>query len=893
MRAHRLSPLLLAICLTFSPLSLLTAQLVINEADPDQSGSDSGEFVELYDGGAGNTSLDGHVVVFYNGGNTDASYRAFDLTGETTNAAGFFVLGNPDVPNVDLIFDPGNSGALQNGPDAIALYEGTADDFPNGTPLTDVNLVDALVYGTDDSDDFDLLDTLTPGELQLNDTRTESLSRLPDGGDPFDISTYALQVPTPGFANVITETLELTLESASVTEDAGEVSLTVSRSGPTDAALTISLSSDDFTELNVPNEIILDAGVAEGSVALTILNDSWPDGAQSVNIVAGAQGFMDASIILEVTDDGDPLALVVNEVYANDQLDANGDNEGGDDGPGLDEFVEIVNATNSPFDLTNHTLTDMVAGRHTFPEGTVLDPGCAVVIFGGGGVLEGNNAQFGGSLVQKANGSNQFGLGLNNSGDFVRLLDPDGAEIAGTRFAQAFGDASLARNPDLTGAFVDHFEIESDAGPFSITPGVRADGEPFCAIALNLTLMLSNQFVAENGGENVSTLTIVRSGENAEPLTVSINNGDPSEISLPVSVEIPAGQDSIEVPVDAVDDLAQDGPIIVSISASAPGFVTGEVMIQVDDDNDEPVLVIINELDADQPGDEIGEFIELYDGGTGNLPLDGLIVVLFNGNNGQSYDTIDLSNQSTDENGFFVLGDSELAEADLGIDGFTLQNGPDAVAIYRQHPDAFPNGSFPLEDDLVDAVVYGTNDDDAFDLLDLLTPGNPQVNEGGSNNEASISRSPDGGDAFQTTTFVAVAPTPGGPNGVPPAESYGLWAGQFENLGGPDDDPDQDRLSNVFEYALRTDPLQPNPDRVPQIQATQDGFEVRYQLEGTLPPDVLIGYEASETLEGFMPIEGGALMETIQGNTVTARFERDFSATPRYFVRLAAFLAVP
>ena len=41
---------------------------MINEVDADTPGNDAAEFVELYDGGVGNTSLDGLVLVFFNGG---------------------------------------------------------------------------------------------------------------------------------------------------------------------------------------------------------------------------------------------------------------------------------------------------------------------------------------------------------------------------------------------------------------------------------------------------------------------------------------------------------------------------------------------------------------------------------------------------------------------------------------------------------------------------------------------------------------------------------------------------------------------------------------------------------------------------------------------------------
>ena len=79
------------------------AQILINEIDADAQGTDIAEFIELFDGGTGNTALDGLVVVLFNGSN-DLSYNAFDLDGFATNADGYFVLGNAGVANVDLAF---------------------------------------------------------------------------------------------------------------------------------------------------------------------------------------------------------------------------------------------------------------------------------------------------------------------------------------------------------------------------------------------------------------------------------------------------------------------------------------------------------------------------------------------------------------------------------------------------------------------------------------------------------------------------------------------------------------------------------------------------------------------------------------------------------------------
>ena len=179
--------------------------LVINEVDADTPSNDTAEFIELFDGGAGSTSLDGLVVVLFNG-SVDTSYEAIDLDGHSTDADGFFVIGNPAVANVDLVLDPGSGGAIQNGADAAALYTADAEDFPDGTAVTATDLLDAIVYDTNDMDDSDLIDVLTPGNPQVNEDENgnkdnESSSRCPDGGAPFDTATFTQVVPSPGASN--------------------------------------------------------------------------------------------------------------------------------------------------------------------------------------------------------------------------------------------------------------------------------------------------------------------------------------------------------------------------------------------------------------------------------------------------------------------------------------------------------------------------------------------------------------------------------------------------------------------------------------------------------------------------------------------------------------------
>ncbi|MEW7289593.1 T9SS type A sorting domain-containing protein [Aquimarina sp. 2304DJ70-9] len=364
------------------------AVLLINEIDADTEGSDVLEFVELFDGGVGNTALDGHILVFYNGSNNQ-SYATYDLTGFTTNANGYFVAGNADVPNVSITF-PGNG--LQNGADAVALYKTDAASFPNGTAVTTDNLIDAIVYDTNDSDDVELLVLLNEGEPQVNeddkgDKNFHSVQRFPNGsGGLRNTSTYTQAIATPGAANT--------------------------------------------------------------------------------------------------------------------------------------NATEIVN-------------------------------------------------------------------------------------------------------------------------------------------------------------------------------------------------------------------------------------------------------LIINELDADTQGSDALEFVELYDGGTGNTSLNGYVLVNYNGNNNTSYNAFDLDGFSTNAEGYFVIGNADVANVDLVVPGNSFQNGADAVVLYFGDATSFPNGTAITTDNIIDAIVYDTNDADDLELLVLLNADQPQLNEdaNGSKDSESLQRVPNGqGGARNTSTYVAKAPTPGADN---------------------------------------------------------------------------------------------------------------------------------
>lgn len=178
-------------------------------------------------------------------------------------------------------------------------------------------------------------------------------------------------------------------------------------------------------------------------------------------------------------------------------------------------------------------------------------------------------------------------------------------------------------------------------------------------------------------------------------------------------------------------------------------------------------VIVINEVDADTPGTDAAEFIELYDGGVGNTSLTGLVVVLYNGSNNAGYASFDVSGYTTNDDGYFVLGNAGTANVDLIFSNNFLQNGADAVALYQGTAADFPDGASISTHEIIDAVVYDTDDADDAELLDLLNEGQPQVNEDENNNKdnESLQRIPNGGGGLRITDhYTALAPTPGAQN---------------------------------------------------------------------------------------------------------------------------------
>jgi len=251
-------------------------------------------------------------------------------------------------------------------------------------------------------------------------------------------------------------------------------------------------------------------------------------------------------------------------------------------------------------------------------------------------------------------------------------------------------------------------------------------------------------------------------------------------------------------------------------------------------------FVMINEVDADTPSTDDQEFIELYDGGAGYTPLHGLLVVLYNGNGDISYGAFDLDGYFTDANGYFLLGNSGVTPTpNLIFPSNTLQNGPDALALYIGNDTDFPDGTAVTATNTVDALVYDTDDSDDSGLLDVLTPGQPQINENGRGDKDNHSnqRIPNGsGGLLVTSTYDQSPPTPGEENiGI-----YTDWTGAENDVWNNDNN-----WTN----------MRPDAGMNAMIPNTASTFPMIY-VEGAESNDLTIESGASLDIYGSLTVNG-------------------------------------
>jgi len=163
-------------------------QLVVNEIDYDQSGTDSAEFIEIKNISGGAVNLDPFALELVNG-NDDAVYLTIDLPNVNLPAGQYYVVCGDAaiVENCDLDTTP-EQNLVQNGaPDALAIVQGAS-------------IIDAVSYEGDVAPPY--IEGSGVGLEDDPNVTNAGISRFPDGVDTNQNNVdLSFRCSTPGETN--------------------------------------------------------------------------------------------------------------------------------------------------------------------------------------------------------------------------------------------------------------------------------------------------------------------------------------------------------------------------------------------------------------------------------------------------------------------------------------------------------------------------------------------------------------------------------------------------------------------------------------------------------------------------------------------------------------------
>lgn len=253
------------------------SQIVINELDCDTPGVDDKEFVELLSV-TPNFPLDGYVVVFFNGSTSTTSgegksYLALDLDGYTTDVNGLLLIGSNSVSPIPQYLIP--VGVIQNGVDAVAIYQANEFDFPEFTvAYVDETLIDVLLYRTTQNDGTGLVPIFSAFDSSIQiiteggSGNTNSIQRNND-------RSYAIGVPTPRQLNdgsgIVLNGLLISVAQNQVNEgDSFDITFTTEQNVTSDLNFEFTLNNGTFNTSDFTGTTSLTILTGQNSTVTTI-----------------------------------------------------------------------------------------------------------------------------------------------------------------------------------------------------------------------------------------------------------------------------------------------------------------------------------------------------------------------------------------------------------------------------------------------------------------------------------------------------------------------------------------------------------------------------------------------------------------------------------------------
>jgi len=441
------------------------------------------------------------------------------------------------------------------------------------------------VWATDDA----LLDGTIPVTITASAPDYESAS------DNLDVSDH--------------ETLDVSLPVSEVREDAGIGAMTamVTRSNTdNDAALVVTLTSADTSELRVPTTVTIPANDSSATFEVDAVDDNLLDGTIHVTVTASAPGYVSAPATVNVTDH-ETLTFTID-------ADAVSENDGNqattatvwrsDDETGSELTVTISSSDTSEIRVPDTVTIAASDTSATFDieavDDDLLDGPVSVTVSasaaGYGSVSDSLNVTDHETLpIVFATDSIQENAGSNaTTGTLSRTNSDIGSDLAvsltSSDTTELVVPSSITIPANATSVTFPVAAVDDDVLDGSKTVAVTASASGYTpsqdTIEVSdheeLTISVQDPEILENDGVGATTAQVTRNNSDVDSeLIVALASDDTSEIQVPAQITIPANAASVTFSVDAVDDDILDGPQTVILTASAGGYQSDSDTVDV------------------------------------------------------------------------------------------------------------------------------------------------------------------------------------------------------------------------------------------------------------------------------------------------------------------------
>ncbi|XP_032087225.1 uncharacterized protein LOC116518083 isoform X2 [Thamnophis elegans] len=665
--------------------------LLINEVNADNPGDDTMEYLELYHVSGQRVALNGYHLVLYNG-KGNVAYKVLDLGNLFTDDQGFLLVGSGNLVPRPAIILP--KGSIQNGPDAIALYFGRSNLYV-GMPVNNENLVDALVHKSNKRDKADeLVRVLTPGtEPFLEDpsfriTDDESMERC-QGMDSQRF--FQLGAPTPGSDNHCIPFSQL---NASV----GLINEVKLASFPGDAEF-VELQGHPSVEVKDLVLVLVEGSTQKIYSVMEVKGETSPDGLLLLGsglskIPEGAAHFQN---------------FTFHQNSSTTSLLKAGTNAIALYGGSISHFVVGSRITSTPalLDALVYTMVEQLGSELL----DILSPGKPPFYVS-------KQSQAAGASVSRC-------LCCSVSGDSssYALTKPTPLQ---------FNDCPKMRFSQKVSFCFHVTDCQLKPQDESTIQRVLAQSlEKRCNCSFSPAYFKDPVLTCEGREMTFTAVMSARSTDQLDRELQSLSMMEKSEERFRF------GNQNNSMAMKTCSSSA-DG-------TGTPPDVTSEEPQTTGEPPTPALELLINEINADNPGSrEDTEYIELFYPGHAPFSLKNYWLVLYNGKNNLAYQVLNLTGYSTNERGYFLVGSAGVTpKPSLLLPDSTIQNGVDAVGLYRSANPVYKNDMQVTVDGLVDAVVYRARGAQKADkLVALLTPGQHILHENDSHSteDESLSR---------------------------------------------------------------------------------------------------------------------------------------------------------